>query len=119
MRGIIQDKVIGDHANQTKEKEKSKALFHEVVRLGENLEKNDEFIHNLTSTLENRLKTLEEKINTGERALGLITNIGDNSLSALNDWNDKIEKKVQNFETHLLNFGVINFYILMFFYLIK
>lgn len=39
MRGFLQDKLSEDHMNSLKTKEKSTVLFTEVVRLGEQYEK--------------------------------------------------------------------------------
>ena len=38
-RELIQEKITKDEMNWNKEKEKSKRLFHEMVRLGEVVEK--------------------------------------------------------------------------------
>ena len=42
MRSLLQDKYSEDHSNTVKQREKSTALFNEVVRLGEEMEKNNE-----------------------------------------------------------------------------
>ena len=44
MRVFFQDKLNGDHLSTVKQKEKSTVLFNEVVRLGEEYEKQIEFL---------------------------------------------------------------------------
>lgn len=47
MRTFLQDKMNNDHLNAIKTKEKSTVLFSEVVRLGEENEKQIELLQNL------------------------------------------------------------------------
>ena len=44
MRGILQDKITDETSQLQKEREKSKALFLEVVRIGESHERLNEQI---------------------------------------------------------------------------
>ena len=55
MRSLIQDKQNEDHVNGVKTKEKTTALFNEVVRIGEEQEKNSDVISQLQMNLETRL----------------------------------------------------------------
>ena len=55
MRSLLQDKYSEDHSNTVKQREKSTALFNEVVRLGEEMEKNTEQMSGLNVDLTNRL----------------------------------------------------------------
>ncbi len=101
MREIIQEKLTEDQASALKERERSKTLFHEVVRLGEQHERNAEMIQNLNLALETKLQAIESKYIVAERALSSLTQKGEVGLNNLNDWNDKVEKKVLALESNL------------------
>ena len=68
MRGLIQEKITEDQQVFIKEREKTKALFGEVVRIGEAQDKNSDHIHSLNLALENRLQGLEGKFVLGEKS---------------------------------------------------
>lgn len=59
MRELLQTKVTSEQSELVKEREKSKALFFEVVRLGEQSERQNEIINNVNLGLETRLQSLE------------------------------------------------------------
>jgi hypothetical protein len=62
MRGMIQDKLSEDGSGLAKEREKSKALFLEVVRLGENNERLQEGLSTSMTSVDQRLLALETKV---------------------------------------------------------
>jgi len=55
MRGFLQDKLSEDHMNNVKNKEKSTVLFSEVVRLGEQYERQLEQFQQSTLNYESRI----------------------------------------------------------------
>lgn len=55
MRAFLQEKLNEDHIGGIKQKEKSTVLFNEVVRLGQEYEKQIEFLQSLNSNYENRI----------------------------------------------------------------
>jgi hypothetical protein len=55
MRGMIQEKITEESSGLAKEREKSKALFMEVVRLGEGFERLNEQLSASTMTYESRI----------------------------------------------------------------
>lgn len=85
-----------------KEREKSKALFMEVVRLGQNQSRSQEVLTTLQAGMENRLQLIESKILSGERSLVSVAQKGDSGLSYINEWNDKLEKRLTSMEANLL-----------------
>lgn len=69
MRGMLQEKITEESSQLSKEREKSKALFLEMVRLGELHEKLSESLSLINQQFETRMMTLEGKIYNGEKAL--------------------------------------------------
>ena len=59
MRGVMQDRLNEESSSLAKEREKSKALFEEIVRLGEVMEKSEEKIAALELAVEGRVGGLE------------------------------------------------------------
>lgn len=113
MKNFLHEKFTEDHTNIAKEREKSKALFLEVVRLGESHEKNTEFLQNLNMQFEGRIKAIESKFQIGERSISSLVVKGDQSINNISDWNEKLEKRIQNLESNLLTLGVNNFQLLI------
>lgn len=106
MRNIIHTKSNDESSALTKEREKSKALFTEVVRLGEIQERNTEMINNITSTMETKVNILEDKLISKEKALSSVMQKGELGFLSLNDWNEKMEKRLQSMETNMMIIGV-------------
>lgn len=106
MKNFLHDKFTEDYATIAKEREKSKALFLEVVRLGENQEKNTEFLQNLNMQYEGRLKAIESRFSIGERSLNGLMVKNDQGINSVSEWNEKLEKRIQNLESNLLTIGV-------------
>jgi hypothetical protein len=104
MRNFIQEKITEDYKIHQKHKEKSQVLFGEIVRLGENYEKTNEFLQNLSLSLENRMLILENRINNGERQVATIDN-GTGNMNMLIDLAEKLDKRFQMVETALLALG--------------
>jgi len=101
MRSILQEKLTEDQGFAIKEKERSKTLFHEVVRLGEQQERSSEMIAGLNMALESKLQSLETKYQVTERALLALTERGQAGLSNLGEWNEQFDKKVQSLENNI------------------
>lgn len=77
MKGLIEE----ENSNLSKEREKMKALFLEVVRLGENQERQTTNINGVNSALEDKIRMLESKISNGERVTSQIAIRGDKNIS--------------------------------------
>lgn len=66
MRSYLQEKLNEDHIGTIKQKEKSTVLFNEVVRLGQEYEKQLEFMQSLNQNYENRIQTMEARLASTE-----------------------------------------------------
>ena len=110
LRSIMQDKFQEDHKIHLKNKEKSQVLFSELVRLGESGEKNTELMQNLSVTMEQRIATLESRLNQGETAVATINTKNDSGVNMLIELAERVEKRVQMIETalHSLNNEQLN-----------
>lgn len=106
MRGIIQEKLTEDQNAAIKEREKTKALFNEVVRLGEQQEKTSELLSSNSVGLETRVHSLEAKLQASERAFNSLAQRGETGISQLNDWNEKVDKKLGTLEATFYQLGV-------------
>lgn len=106
MKSYLHEKFTEDLLSLSKEREKSKTLFLEVVRLGEQQEKSNEKIQNLNLLLDGKLKNLENRLQVGEKNLNQISVKGEQGIDNFNDWNEKLEKRVQGLEGNLLSLGV-------------
>ena len=91
---MLQDKLTSEQTEVVKEREKSKALFFEVVRLGEQQERHNELLQNVNLGLESRIQQLESQLNVGTRAIQGLNQRGETGLGFLNEWNDKLEKRM-------------------------
>jgi len=101
MRSILQEKLTEDQGFAIKEKERSKTLFHEVVRLGEQQERSAEVLQNLNLALEAKVQAMETKFQVNERALMALTERGQAGLTNLGSWNEQFEKKFQSLESNI------------------
>ena len=106
MRSILQEKLTEDQGFAIKEKERSKTLFHEVVRLGEQQERNAEMYQNLNLALEAKLQAIETKYQVNERAIMALTERGQAGLTNLGSWNEQFEKKIQSLESNIYSLTV-------------
>ena len=66
MRNILQSKVSEDHAVQVKAKEKNSILFNELVRIGQESEKQQVALSGLNVQLEERIAFLEQRLQQSE-----------------------------------------------------
>ena len=107
MREFIQQQLAEDHTSTVKEREKTKALYNEVIRLGEKLERNIEQHQTNTLNYEAKLQAMEAKYQAADKVVASLTQKGDTGLVQLNDWNDKIDKKLSMLEATFSQLGVI------------
>ena len=98
MRTFLQEKLNDDHLSNVKQKEKSTVLFNEVVRLGQETEKQVEFLQGLNQNYENRIQTLESRLASTEQNTVTNEKRGDISQSMLNEIIEKLESKLLNME---------------------
>ena len=105
IRNFIQEKHTEDHKLHQKHKEKGQVLFGEVVRLGENYEKTNDFLQNLSLNLEGRMMTLENRINSGERQVVSVDNKSEGNVNLLIELAEKVEKRIHMIESALLSLG--------------
>ena len=98
MRNFLQDKLNDDHLNAIKHKEKSTVLFGEVVRLGEEAEKQIEVLQSMNQAFENRIMTLETRLANTEQTQVVTEKRGDVTSTMLNDVIEKLEAKLMNME---------------------
>jgi hypothetical protein len=94
MRTFLQDKLNEDHINGIKHKEKSTVLFNEVVRLGQEYEKQIEYLQSLNTNYESRLQVLEGRLASTESSTLANEKRGDLSQNIVNDMLEKLESKV-------------------------
>jgi len=101
MRAYLQDKLSEDHLSSVKQKEKSTVLFQEVVRLGEQYEKQLEQLQNLNMNYENRIQTLEARLSSAEQTAVATDKKGEASSAFANEIFDRMEGKMQQVEQSL------------------
>ena len=105
MRVLLQDKISEDQQVFMKEREKSKAFFNELVRVGELQEKQAKEIYGLGSELDSRLRGLESKFVVSEQAMGQLAAKGETGITYISEWNGKLDGRVQQLETNLIGLG--------------
>ncbi|CAD8193692.1 unnamed protein product [Paramecium octaurelia] len=105
MRGMLQEKITEESSQLQKEREKTKALFMEMVRLGELQEKLQESLSTSHQHFEQRINGMESKIYNGEKALIQVAQRGDSGMNFINETNERIEKRVMALEANLLALG--------------
>mmetsp|Transcript_2287 Transcript_2287/g.2231 ORF Transcript_2287/g.2231 Transcript_2287/m.2231 type:complete len:189 (+) Transcript_2287:513-1079(+) len=98
MRSFLQEKLNDDHLTGIKSKEKSTVLFNEVVRLGEEADKQNQFYQQLQNNYENRIQTLEARLASSEQNSVQFEKKGDITQTMVNDIIEKLEGKVMNIE---------------------
>ena len=89
-----------------KEREKSKALFNELVRLGEAQEKVSKMSHNGNLELETRIQAIESKFAMNEQNMNQVVQKGETGLNYVSEWNEKLDKRVMQIESNLIGLGV-------------
>ena len=105
IRSFLQEKFTEDFKLHQKHKEKGQVLFGEIVRLGENYEKTNDFLQNLSLNLESRILTIENRVNSGERQVVSIDHKSEGGVTLLMELAEKVEKRIQMMETALLALG--------------
>jgi len=105
MRILIQDKISEDQQLIMKEREKAKALFNEIVRIGELQEKQSKDIYGLNSELDSRLRGLESKFILNEQSMNQLVTKGETGINYMSEWNQKLDSRVQQLETNLIGLG--------------
>lgn len=105
VRLMMQERVTEEQQALLKEREKSKALFNEVVRLGEIQEKLTEKIQQMSSGVETRLGQLENRFVTEEQALNQLAVKGEGGFNQISEFGNKLERKVQTLELNLYALG--------------
>ncbi len=68
--------------------------FNEVVRLGEDNEKHQELLNQITVQYENRIQTLEQRLMQQEQSSLITEKKGDSSQNFLNDVMERVESKL-------------------------
>ena len=101
MRSLLQDKYSEDHSNTVKQREKSTALFNEVVRLGEEMEKSTEQLQGLNLDLTNRLQVLETKLYSAEGTYVNAEKRTDSNVRFFNEVTEKLEGQIHELERQL------------------
>ena len=105
MRGVMQDRLNEESSSLAKEREKSKALFEEIVRLGEVTEKAEEKIAALELAIEGRVGGLENGRMMVEKRLEEVQGKGEGAVGQVVSWNQKLENRVQQLEATLFVLG--------------
>ena len=105
MRGVMQDRLNEESSSLAKEREKSKALFEEIVRLGEVMEKSEEKISALELAIEGRVGGLESGKMMVEKRLEEVQGKGEGAMGQVVSWNQKLESRVQQLEATLFVLG--------------
>ncbi|KAL4466952.1 hypothetical protein ABPG74_010549 [Tetrahymena malaccensis] len=103
MKGLIQDKLTEENNNLSKEKAKTKALFMEVVRLGENQERQSNSMKQTQQDLEEKIRFLESKIMNGERTVSQLAEKGDKNINQMGEWGEVTAQRIRDFENGLQN----------------
>ena len=98
MRNILQSKVSEDHAIQVKAKEKNSILFNELVRIGQESEKQQMALSGLNSQLEERIAYLEQRLGQSEQTNAMVNRKGDAASMFLNEVFEKVEGKLMGLE---------------------
>lgn len=106
IKSNLQEKRIEEHASMMKEKEKATALFLEVVRLGDALEKIQDSIKGTSGGVENRLQYLEGKSANNDKNMMTIAQRNTTGSDMLSEFVDKVVGRVQILENSLLVLGV-------------
>lgn len=105
MRILIQDKISEDQQLFMKEREKSKALFNEMVRIGELQEKQAKDVYSFSSDVESRIRGLESKFILSEQNMNQLITKGETGITYMSEWNEKLDGRIQQLETNLIGLG--------------
>lgn len=98
MRNFMQTKVSEDHAEQVKSKEKNSILFNELVRIGQDAERQQSQLSQLNVALEERIAMLESRLQSSEQSTVMVNRKGDAASMFLNEVFEKVESKIMGLE---------------------
>ena len=106
MRNFMQNKISEDHADKIKTKEKSSILFNELVRIGQESEKQQASLQGLNHQLEERIAVLEQRLQMTETNNQLVNRKGDAASMFLNEVFERVEGKVMGLEQTMALVGM-------------
>lgn len=101
MRQIITGKFGEDQLVNVKNKEKNIALFNEVVRLGQEIEKQNVELQQLSVGAESKFQILESRIAKAEQESNNAELIGSSNTKILGGISEKTESRLNQLETGL------------------
>ena len=101
IRQFMHDKVGEDQLNHVRHHEKSTALFNEVVRLGQENEKNQDSFNNFMAQIENKMQIVESRQNKGEQDMMHVEGVGASGSTMAIQLADKMERKILELENVL------------------
>ena len=93
MRDVLHDKLGEDQVANVKNKEKNVALFNEVVRLGQELERQSDQLQQLNAAIDTKLQTLEAKLSKAEQDAVNAESAGSGYTSLLSKQTERSEKR--------------------------
>lgn len=101
MRNFLQTKLSEDHADKVKTKEKSSILFNELVRIGQESEKQQRQLQGLNHQLEERIAVLEQRLSMSESNNQMVNRKGDAASMFLNEVFERVEGKLMGLEQNV------------------
>lgn len=101
MRNILQSKMSEDHADKVKAKEKNSILFNELVRIGQDNERQNQGLQSLNQQMEERIAVLEQRLGQSETNTVMVNRKGDAASMFLNDVFEKVEGKLMGLEQNV------------------
>ena len=106
MRNFLQTKLSEDHADKVKDKEKSSILFNELVRIGQESEKQQRQLQGLNHGLEERIAVLEQRLQMSESNNQMVNRKGDAASMFLNEVFERVEGKLMGLEQNINMMGM-------------
>lgn len=98
IRALIQEKITTESKETIKNKEKAQALFGELVRLGEQQERNSDVLQRIGSVFEQRIQSLEGRLMQGEQVYTQLNQRTDSGVNILAEMAEKVERRMQMLE---------------------
>jgi hypothetical protein len=102
LRGRFSEKSLENSEFQQKEKEKSRALFNEMVRLGETAQKQQQMIENQGVQSQAKMQQLEFQLKSANSQIQAFLERGGNNFNNLNLSYDKFSQKMLSLEQQLI-----------------
>ena len=106
MRNFMQTKLSEDHADKVKTKEKSSILFNELVRIGQESEKQQSQLQGLNHALEQRIAVMEQRLQMSENNNQMVNRKGDAASMFLNEVFERVEGKLMGLEQNVQLMGM-------------